>query len=58
MSNYKSIYKGAKIDETISTVLNGQAGIQGVSVNGSEVTPDANNKVNLNFITNNWYINV
>lgn len=47
MSNYKSVYKGAKIDETISTVLNGQAGIQGVSVNGSEITPDANNKVNL-----------
>lgn len=47
MSNYKSIYKGAKIDETISTVLNGQAGLQGVSVNGSEITPDANNKVNL-----------
>ncbi len=47
MSNYKSIHKGAKIDETISTVLNGQAGLQGVSVNGSEITPDANNKVNL-----------
>lgn len=48
MADYQSTYKGSVIDQTISTVINGQAGIQGVSVNGSEITPDSNNKVNLN----------
>jgi hypothetical protein len=48
MADYQSSYKGSVIDQTVSTVLNGQAGIQGVSVNGTELTPDSNNKVSFN----------
>lgn len=48
MADYQSSYKGSVIDQTVSTVLNGQAGIQGVSVNGTELTPDTNNKVSFN----------
>ena len=48
MADYQSTYKGSVIDQTVSTVLNGQAGIQGVSVNGTELTPDSNNKVSFN----------
>lgn len=48
MADYQSTYKGSVIDQTISTVINGQAGIQGVSVNGTELTPDSNNKVSFN----------
>ncbi len=48
MADYQSSYKGSVIDQTINTVINGQAGIQGVSVNGTEITPDSNNKVNVN----------
>jgi len=48
MADYQSTYKGSVIDQTINTVINGQAGIQGVSVNGTEITPDSNNKVNVN----------
>lgn len=48
MADYQSTYKGSVIDQTISTVVNGQAGIQGVSVNGTELTPDSNNKVSFN----------
>ena len=48
MADYQSTYKGSVIDQTINTVINGQAGLQGVSVNGSELTPDTNNKVSFN----------
>lgn len=48
MADYQSTYKGSVIDQTVSAVLNGQAGIQGVSVNGTELTPDSNNKVSFN----------
>lgn len=48
MADYQSTYKGSVIDQTINTVINGQAGIQGVSVNGTELTPDTNNKVSFN----------
>lgn len=48
MADYQSTYKGSVIDQTINTVINGQAGIQGISVNGTELTPDTNNKVSFN----------
>lgn len=41
MSNCKSIYKGAKINEAVSTVPSCKAGLQGVSVNGTKLTLDA-----------------
>lgn len=48
MSEYNSTYTGEIVDATISAVLAGKAGIQGVSINGSELTPDTNNKVSFN----------
>lgn len=48
MADYQSTYKGSVIDQTINSVINGQAGLQGVSVNGTELTPDSNNKVSFN----------
>lgn len=48
MADYQSTYKGSVIDQTINSVINGQAGLQGVSVNGTELTPDTNNKVSFN----------
>lgn len=48
MAIYNSIYKGSVIDATVSAVIAGKAGIQGVKVNGSELTPDPDtNKVDL-----------
>lgn len=47
MSEYQSIFTGSLVDATLSAVIDGKAGIQGVSVNGTELTPDSNNKVGL-----------
>lgn len=51
MAEYNSTYTGEIVDATISAVLAGKAGIQGVSINGSELTPDTNNKVSFNLPT-------
>lgn len=48
LAEYHSIYTGEIVDATISAVLAGKAGLQGVSINGSELTPDTNNKVSFN----------
>ena len=48
MSEYQSIFTGSLVDATLSAVIDGKAGIQGVSINGSELTPDTNNKVSFN----------
>ena len=48
LAEYNSTYTGEIVDATISAVLAGKAGIQGVSINGSELTPDTNNKVSFN----------
>lgn len=48
MPDYRSTHAGAQIDAAVSAVLAGQAGLQGVSVNGEELVPDENNKVSLN----------
>lgn len=42
MSEYQSIFTGSLVDATLSAVIDGKAGIQGVSVNGTELTPDSN----------------
>lgn len=47
MSEYQSIFTGSLVDATLSAVIDGKAGLQGVSVNGTELTPDSNNKVGL-----------
>lgn len=51
LAEYNSTYTGEIVDATISAVLAGKAGIQGVSINGSELTPDTNNKVSFNLPT-------
>ena len=49
MADYHSQHTGQVIDATISAVIAGKAGIQGVKVNGTEVTPDSlTNKVDIN----------
>lgn len=48
MIDYTSSHTGVQIDAAVSVVLAGRAGLQGVYVNGSEIAPDANNKVSLN----------
>lgn len=48
MPDYTSSHTGVQIDTAVSAVLAGQAGIQGVNVNGSTVEPDENNKVSIN----------
>lgn len=48
LSEYQSIFTGSLVDATLSAVIDGKAGIQGVSINGSELTPDTNNKVSFN----------
>lgn len=49
MANYNSTHTGQIIDATISAVIAGKAGIQGVKVNGTEITPDSSsNKVDIN----------
>lgn len=47
MSDYQSIHTGAVIDAAVSAVTAGEAGIQGVKVNGTELTPDEDNKVDV-----------
>ena len=42
LSEYQSIFTGSLVDATLSAVIDGKAGIQGVSVNGTELTPDSN----------------
>lgn len=46
-TTYKSIHKGAQIDSAVTEVLNNLAGIQGVKVDDTELTPDTENKVNI-----------
>lgn len=49
MGDYHSIHTGQIIDATISATIAGKAGIQGISVNDTEITPDpSSNKVNIN----------
>lgn len=47
MAKFQSIYSGAEMDDAFGRVLNGTSGIQGVKVNGTSVTPDQENKVNI-----------
>ena len=47
LAEYNSIYTGEIVDATISAVIAGKAGLQGVKVNGSELVPDQSNKVSL-----------
>lgn len=47
MGEYVSKYTGPEIDNALKKVVDGKAGIQGVKVNGSELTPDNSNKVNV-----------
>lgn len=47
MSKYKSKFAGSVIDATLTAVIDGQVGIQGVKVNNVETVPDQNKKVNL-----------
>lgn len=47
MAKYRSKFAGEVIDATLTAVMDGRAGIQGVKVNNTETTPDQNNKVNL-----------
>lgn len=57
MPTYRSIHGGAEIDSAVSGVLNGTSGIQGVKVNGVEITPDSSNKVNITSLvitTGSW----
>ena len=53
MATYKSTHKGADIDSAVTTVLAHQAGIQGVKVDDTELTPDTDNKVNIDTTTFN-----
>ena len=49
MGQYVSEFTGPEIDNAIKNVTKGKAGIQGVKVNGTEVTPDSeSNKVDIN----------
>lgn len=45
MADYQSTHTGQEIDESVTKVLNGTSGIQGVKVNGTEVETDSENKV-------------
>lgn len=47
MGEYVSKYTGPEIDNALKKVVDGKAGIQGVKVNGTEATPDAENKVDI-----------
>ena len=51
MAKYRSKFAGEVIDATLTAVMDGRAGIQGVKVNNTETTPDQNNKVNLTIPT-------
>lgn len=47
MSDYRSSHTGEVIDSAVSQVINGTAGIQGVKIAGTELSPDSSNKVNI-----------
>lgn len=52
MGQYVSEFTGPEIDNAIKNVTKGKAGIQGVKVNGTEITPDSTtNKVDLSIPT-------
>lgn len=54
MAEYRSSHSGTEIDEAVTMVLNGTAGLQGFKFLGNEIIPDVNNKVDLswdNFVT-------
>ena len=52
MGQYVSEFTGPEIDNAIKNVTQGKAGIQGVKVNGTEITPDSTtNKVDLSIPT-------
>lgn len=52
MADYHSQHTGQIIDATISAVIAGKAGIQGIKVNGTDIEPDsATNKVDLSIPT-------
>lgn len=51
MAKYRSKFAGEVIDATLTAVIDGRAGIQGVKVNNTETIPDQNNKVNLTIPT-------
>ena len=48
MPDYISVHTGAVIDNAVTTVINGKAGIQGIISNGTEIEPNQNNKVSIN----------
>jgi len=48
---YKSTHTGIQIDNAIDEVINDEAGIQGVKVDDIELTPDTDNKVNIDTST-------
>lgn len=50
-TTYHSIHKGTQIDSAVTEVLNNLAGIQGVKVDDTELTPDTENKVNIDTST-------
>lgn len=45
LAEYHSTHTGSIVDATISAVIAGKAGLQGVKINGSELIPDSSNKV-------------
>lgn len=47
MADYQSSHSGQEIDTAVTNVLNGSCGIQGIQLNGTDITPDASNKVNI-----------
>lgn len=47
MSDYRSSHTGEVIDSAVSQVINGTAGIQGVKIAGTELSPDSSNKINI-----------
>lgn len=47
MEDYQSSHSGQEIDTAVTNVLNGTCGIQGVKLNGVDITPDSSNKVNI-----------
>lgn len=47
MGQYLSSYTGKQIDSVIKKVLEGKDGIQSVSVNGTAITPDPSNNVDI-----------
>lgn len=48
MGQYLSSYTGKQVDSVIKKVLEGKDGIQSVSVNGTAITPDPSNNVDIN----------